>query len=119
MYEPEEFQRPSLDLGAGGGAFAKLLDCRFDMALDPDPERIGSLRSSNMHDHIVTASGEKMPLSDATFGTVVSNSVIEHVENPGVVLSEAWRVLRSGGSLWLTVPTPEKRARLHLSLIHI
>src|SRR6185295_20111511 len=39
------------------------------------------------------------PSPDDSFDCVLSSQVLEHVENPGLYLSEAFRVLRPGGSL--------------------
>ena len=45
-----------------------------------------------------------MPLEDASFDTVVSNQVLEHIPRPDVFMSEAFRILKAGGSLICTAP---------------
>lgn len=47
---------------------------------------------------------DALPFSDASFDTVVSFHVLEHTEVPERVLSEAYRVLRPGGTLLITTP---------------
>lgn len=46
-----------------------------------------------------------MPAPDATFDWVLSNSVLEHVDEIAAVLAETGRVLRDGGLFIFTVPS--------------
>lgn len=46
----------------------------------------------------------KLPFGEAVFDSVLLLDVLEHVAAPEVALSEALRVLRSGGCLLLTIP---------------
>jgi SAM-dependent methyltransferase len=43
-----------------------------------------------------------VPVADGSCDVVLSTQVLEHVDDPGVYLSECFRVLRPGGSLLLT-----------------
>src|SRR5215218_8101655 len=45
-----------------------------------------------------------IPVDDARFDHVVLTQVLEHVPEPAKVLVELNRVLRPGGTLWLTAP---------------
>lgn len=45
-----------------------------------------------------------LPFSDEQFETVVILSVLEHLPNPEIAISEAHRVLKSGGALMVQVP---------------
>lgn len=45
-----------------------------------------------------------LPFADASFDTVLSNEVLEHVPEPGEMMAEAARVLKPGGMLVLTTP---------------
>lgn len=47
---------------------------------------------------------QPLPYADASFDLVVSMDVVEHVPDPRPWLAEALRVLRPGGSLFLTTP---------------
>ena len=49
---------------------------------------------------------ESIPLKDESVDTVVSLAVLEHLENPLHLIKEAYRILKKGGSLLLTTPTP-------------
>jgi SAM-dependent methyltransferase len=53
------------------------------------------------------ADGKHMPYPDDTFGTVISNSVLEHIPDVQPVLDESFRVLRPGGYLYFCVPGPD------------
>jgi ubiquinone/menaquinone biosynthesis C-methylase UbiE len=46
----------------------------------------------------------QIPVEDERFDVVLCTQVLEHVPNPDVVLGELARVLKPGGTLWLTAP---------------
>lgn len=48
--------------------------------------------------------GLTIPLRAATADTVILTEVLEHCPDAGAVLAEAYRVLKPGGTLFLTVP---------------
>ena len=54
----------------------------------------------------LVADGHTLPFAKATFGEVYLAGVLEHVSNPKVVLTETFRMLKSGGRLVLDVPHP-------------
>ncbi len=45
-----------------------------------------------------------LPFKNDSFDKAISNSVLEHVENPARVFSEMVRVVRPGGQIYLSVP---------------
>jgi SAM-dependent methyltransferase len=45
-----------------------------------------------------------LPIEDQAADSVLSLSVLEHLREPQVMLGEAWRILKPGGSLVLQVP---------------
>lgn len=45
-----------------------------------------------------------LPIADCVADTVVSFQVLEHLSEPQVMLGEAYRILRPGGHLFLSVP---------------
>ena len=47
---------------------------------------------------------ERLSFADASFDLIISNDVLEHVAEPERALAEAFRVLRRGGRLLLSVP---------------
>ena len=53
---------------------------------------------------LAAASAEQLPWADATFDTVVADSLLEHLDDPARALREWARVLRPGGSLIVWSP---------------
>ncbi|MCE1246083.1 MAG: class I SAM-dependent methyltransferase [Firmicutes bacterium] len=49
---------------------------------------------------------DRIPLEDETADAAVSLAVLEHLDNPLHVLKEIYRILKPGGILLLTTPTP-------------
>lgn len=66
--------------------------------LGPDVEP-GKIIKGTRHED-----AERLSFSDHSFDLIVSNDVLEHVANPKKAFKEAWRVLRPGGVLLMTVP---------------
>ena len=68
--------------------------------LDVDPDVAGNAACSETQLY----DGGAFPLADARFDAVVSNYVLEHVENPGQMAAECFRVLRPGGVVAFRTP---------------
>lgn len=91
---------PLLDVGCGTGSLVKALLHRGYDARGVDPwaaER--SLPTSSFRQGTVAS----LPWSDETFGAICLFDVLEHVEEPGS-LRELSRVLKPGGTLFVSVP---------------
>lgn len=103
-----KFNSPILDLGCGDGKFAYLTfgQKKIDVGLDANRKEIYKAKKSSAYKKVKTANGNSMPFKNREFNTVISNSVLEHVENLEEVLEETSRILNRNGSLILTVPTP-------------
>lgn len=52
----------------------------------------------------VYADGAALPFADACMDGVVCLEVLEHVPDPSLVVAEIARVLRPGGSAWISMP---------------
>ncbi|HZM94290.1 MAG TPA: class I SAM-dependent methyltransferase [Vicinamibacterales bacterium] len=97
-----------LDLGAGLGMLSEELVLRGAKvtALEPGAAwaRI-TCRRVERHNKpfelLAGAYGEAIPRPSSSFDLVASLQVLEHVQDPEKVLSEVWRVLRSGGHFYL------------------
>lgn len=104
-----EYYGPMLDLGCGDGAFAGLLARTVELGVDLSLARCRSSSARRAHEWVVNADGASLPFASSSFGTVLSNSVLEHVRDLSGVLSGIHRTLRSGGTLAFTVPSPDKQ----------
>lgn len=98
---------PVLDLGCGDGSFGSVLfDARPVFAgVDPDASGLREAAQHQVYRHLVAANGAHLPFPNDFFGTVMSNSVLEHIPDVDTVLGEVSRVLRPGGGLLFTVPS--------------
>jgi ubiquinone/menaquinone biosynthesis C-methylase UbiE len=68
----------------------------------------------------VVANAEALPFRTATFQRVECDAVIEHVERPGLVMSQIVRVLAPGGFAHVVVPFchPFSRIPARLQALH-
>lgn len=62
-----------------------------------------SLHKNPFVDHQMDLNKE-IPLPDRQFDTVLMTDVLEHISNPGRLMSEVTRLLKAGGKLIATVP---------------
>ncbi len=103
-----EFVHPVLDIGCGDGNFASIAYSEpIDVGLDPmdrDLAEAATMRPGVYLD-VVKGSATSLPFADGSFGTVISNCVIEHIPDVDATLSEISRVLRPGGAFATTLPS--------------
>ena len=113
-----------LDAGAGFGrhAFEAARQGATVFALDWAQEEVVGTRNtfgamieareipSATYGGALRGDATRLPFADATFDTVVTSEVLEHIQDDVTAISELHRVLKPGGTLGVTVPTwwPEK-----------
>jgi SAM-dependent methyltransferase len=105
FYEEIDLPGPVLDIGCGDGHFAAaVFDAPLDVGLDPwwAPLREAGQRGS--YRGLTRAAGDSIPFPDGAFGSVISNSVLEHIPEVEAVLADMSRVLRPGGVMAFCVP---------------
>lgn len=69
--------------------------------------------------HVITHNcSEGLPFKDETFSHVFMLEVLEHIENPVLVMKEIRRTLKSGGKLVLSVPNPYYYGELYSNIRH-
>jgi ubiquinone/menaquinone biosynthesis C-methylase UbiE/uncharacterized protein YbaR (Trm112 family) len=104
LFNRVEYKAPSLDIGIGDGHAS-------DFILEPNKITVGSEPSLNgllsakryaRHEHFVGVDANCIPFQNETFNTVSLIHSIDHVKDRLVVLREAARVLRPGGTLVLS-----------------
>ncbi len=92
-----------LDLGCGGGFMSEALAARGAKVIGADVSRAAiaiakrHAAAGGLPIRYLVASGEDLPLPDASVDRVVCVDVLEHVRNLDQVLDEIRRVLRPGG----------------------
>jgi methionine biosynthesis protein MetW len=106
-----------LDVAAGNGWLASLYAPGHEVVgldiADTNLRRIAGFGIQAIKHNL----DEPLPFADASFDTVVASEILEHVFSPDLVLREAWRVLKPGGRVVLTVPNLHAlRNRLDLLL---
>jgi SAM-dependent methyltransferase len=85
-----------LDAGAGNQPYRAWYEPRCASVVAVDATPAAGLDALALVD--------RLPFADASFDTVLSTEVWEHVEDPMAAAREAFRVLRPGGRLVVTVP---------------
>jgi len=101
----QRYAPPVLDLGCGDGIVMSLVLPRVEIGIDPCPDAIRRAAAAHLYERLEAAPIENAAVAPGTVGTVVSNSVLEHVVDLPAVLRAAARLLRPGGHLIFTVPT--------------
>jgi len=89
-----------LDVGCGYGEYIKLYKDNGLIAngIDIDKEAVKQNKEG------IFASAEEIPFKDNFFDVVSCIDVLEHVDNPEIVIKEINRVLKKDGGLILSVP---------------
>ena len=106
IYRRKTFSRPILDLGCGDGILVKNLFAeKIDAGLDPDPGELEHARSFDIYTELLQCRADSIPKPDASYNTVISNSVLEHIPDLEPVFREVYRVLAPGGRFYCTVPS--------------
>ncbi len=94
-----------LDLGCGDGHFsATTFPNSVIKGIDPSFYSLGLAKHTNYYSGLICSSGDHLPFANASFKTIISNSVLEHIPDVDSVVEEVMRVLKPSGKLFITVP---------------
>ncbi len=106
FYQNIDLPEPILDLGCGDGNFAELAfpNRTLTAGIDPWWRPLNKAKKAKAHQHLLQSLGNHMPFPDNHFGSIISNSVLEHIPDIQPVLQEANRVLQPNGRLVITMP---------------
>jgi SAM-dependent methyltransferase len=95
----------ALDLGCGDGRLAAELEASALTAADVSTVALDRARGRVPRARVVELDPDAaLPFADGEFDLVLCAETIEHVRDVQLLLSEARRVLRPGGTLALTTP---------------
>jgi len=104
QYGGESIRGCVLVNGTGIGAYQSRLadNARLMVGLDIEFPRLLEAKKHNAH--LVCAKGEQLPFASGSFDAVLSNEVLEHVEDDRKAVEEISRALVSGGRLIIFCP---------------
>jgi SAM-dependent methyltransferase len=100
--------RAVLDIGCGAGQTligSRLGDDVLAVGVDPDAAALALGRTITEELHFAAAGGEHLPFADAAFDLVFSRVALPYMNIP-IALREMGRVLRPGGTVWLSLHPP-------------
>lgn len=104
-YQPLKLKSPVFDLGAGDGHFAtRTFKQKLDVGFDPALKSLREAKTFDIYRMLINGMGDRIAFADASFPTVVSNSVLEHIPDVDMVIKEIYRILKPSGQLVITVP---------------
>ena len=105
-----------VEFGAGTGKNTVYLAERAGnvLALDLSPEMLARARERMIASHVRFVEHDitqTWPADDATADVAVGNLVLEHIDDLAPVFAEAARVLKPGGTLFISELHPDRQAR--------
>lgn len=95
-----------LELGCGAGALLQEIDRRGAIAIGVDLSigQIKCAKGRSRSGHAIVSDAAYLPFRDGQFTKCFAVEILEHVQNPGQMVSEISRVLKSDGELIIVVP---------------
>ena len=92
-----------LEFGAGRGGYSKILSQKSNKFLASDFEQDDFFSNSQIPFKKISLA-ETIPIKDSTYDFIYCSSVIEHLENPTLMLQESFRILKQNGYMLLSFP---------------
>jgi len=89
--------KPWIEVGVGSGRFAQALG--IDIGLDPSSELLKIARNRGVR--VLLGRGEEAPFKEGSFGAIFFIVTLCFVDSPERILSEAARLLKTGGKVIL------------------
>jgi SAM-dependent methyltransferase len=93
-----------LENGCGIGLYITHLSPSGGVIIGSEFDIDRAVEARSRADHILGAAGEYLPFPERSFDLILSNEVIEHVQDDRLTIQEMVRVLRPGGRIVLFCP---------------
>ncbi len=93
-----------LDVGCGSGWFARYCSGKVKSYTGMDITSSCARMTKNVVPHVIVGTAESLPFEDASFDRVFYIDSFEHVPDQIKAAAEAFRVLKPGGKVFLSVP---------------
>jgi SAM-dependent methyltransferase len=93
-----------LNLGAGPATKNPTCSLKGEVAEVVGADIDAAVLANDELDSAVVIDDNRLPFPDESFDLVFSDYVLEHVEHPGIFLSEVHRVLNAGSSFFFRTP---------------
>ena len=102
----QDLKRPILDIGCGFGEFAGVFfNSQVEMGIDISWKELINAQKIHRYQKLTWADARELPFQTGYFNTVLSVSVLEHIDEVEKVLAEIYRVLKPKGKFIFTVNT--------------
>jgi SAM-dependent methyltransferase len=106
-----------LDVGCGAGIVLAALKSEHKSGVDLCARMLARARvRCGPQARLFESNAEHLPFESRSFDRVLCSEVIGHVQSPESVIQEAYRVLKPGGALVVTVPASRKIVRIKQAL---
>ena len=92
-----------LDVGCGVGIFLSF-GSNKSIGLDINPYNVKKINSKGKSKAYLINNDGTFPLKDSSISTVICDQVIEHIDDPNIILSEISRVITKKGRIIIGLP---------------
>lgn len=104
-FDQVKFKKPVLDLGCGFGEFSGIVLGKLEMGIDINENDLAKALKGKRYKKLQWADARSLPFKEASFSTIISVSVLEHIPDVEAAIKEAHRVLKPDGLFAFMVPT--------------
>lgn len=93
-----------LDVACGDGYLLRFSPLG-SVGIEIDPYQANRAQVVAPHTQVINGDIEKIPFPKNYFSTVLATEIFEHLPDSSLAIAEMWRVLKTGGLLFVSVPT--------------
>ncbi len=100
----------TLDVGCGDGSFAEglfseSLDRKSYLGLDSNKNAVALAQKKGLNVQHLDVDKGALPFPDNAFDTIILKDVLEHVNDPQHLVTEARRCIKKNGTLFISTPS--------------